>query len=115
MGVRYLRQDEVADAAVAMAHAARDSLDVASAWIEPLPVQKLLGELLPRIRSGDLRVRLVYRLAEESDLRITDLAALEMLAAEGVAIRYWRRLHAKMLIADRSTAVIGSSNLTRRG
>jgi uncharacterized protein len=100
---------------VETAGSAERSLDIASPWVESLPVQKLVGELLPRIRSGELAVRLVYRLSDESDLRITDLAALEVLAAEGVRIRYSRRLHAKLVIADRSSAVVGSSNLTRRG
>jgi hypothetical protein len=115
MAVRYLSQDEVAAAAVTIARAAATTLDIASPWIEPIPVQKLVGELLPRVRAGDVTVRLVYRVSEEGDLRITDLAALEMLAAEGVQVRYSRRLHAKLVIADRSSAVVGSSNLTRRG
>src|SRR5919197_5050923 len=115
MAARYLNQDEVAGAAVGIARAATNTLDIASPWVEPLPVQKLVGALLPRIRSGELEVRLVYRVSEESDLRITDLDALEMLAVEGVRIRYSRRLHAKLVIADRSNAVVGSSNLTRRG
>ena len=77
-------------------------------------MQQLLGEVLPRVRAGELTVRLVYRVAEEGDLRITDLAALEALAAEGVQVRYSRRLHAKLVIADRTRALVGSSNLTRR-
>lgn len=40
------------------------------------------------------------RVSEESDLRITDLSALEALAADGVQIRYSRRLHAKLVIAE---------------
>jgi phosphatidylserine/phosphatidylglycerophosphate/cardiolipin synthase-like enzyme len=115
VATKYLTQDDVASAAIAIAHAAEHSLDIASPWIEPLPVQKLVGPLLPRIRNGEVSVRLVYRVSEESDLRITDLTALEMLAAEGVQVRYSRRLHAKLVIADGTHAVVGSSNLTRRG
>jgi hypothetical protein len=115
VSARYLNQDEVAEAAVALAREAKETLDVASPWIEPLPVQKLVGELLPRTRTGEVKVRLVYRLSEESDLRITDLAVLEMLAAEGVQVRFSRRLHAKLIVGDRTRAIIGSANLTRRG
>jgi hypothetical protein len=70
---------------------------------------------LTRVKAGELAVRVVYRVAEEDDLRITDLAALEALAAEGVQVRYSRRLHAKLVIADGERALVGSSNLTRRG
>lgn len=111
----YVTQDRVEREARALVRAAARTLDIASPWVEPFPVQRLLGEALPRVRSGELAVRLVYRVAEESDLRITDLAALEALAADGVQIRYSRRLHAKLVIADRERALVGSSNLTRRG
>lgn len=95
--------------------AAAETLDIASPWIEPWPIQKLLAKALPRIQSGELRVRIAYRVSEESDLRITDLAALEDLAREGVELRHSRRLHAKLVVADRSQALVGSSNMTRRG
>src|SRR4051812_16902758 len=98
MTTRYLTQDQVAEVAVALAGGAESGLDIASPWIEPVPIQRLIGPLLPRIRSGELRVRVVYRLSEETDLRITDLAALEVLAAEGVELRFSRRLHAKLVI-----------------
>lgn len=99
----------------ALVAGARRTLDVASPWVEGFPIQRLLADALPRIRSGELSVRLVYRVAEEGDLRITDLTALEALAAEGVAVRYSRRLHAKLLVADGERVLVGSSNLTRRG
>jgi hypothetical protein len=110
----YVTQEQVERIARGLARNASATLDVASPWVEPFPVQKLLGEVLPRVRAGELAVRLVYRVAEEGDLRITDLAALEALAAEGVQVRYSRRLHAKLVIADRARALVGSSNLTRR-
>lgn len=114
MGTTYVTQDAVERTARGLARSAQATLDVASPWVEPYPVQRLLGEVLPRVRAGELAARLVYRVAEEGDLRITDLAALEALAAEGVRVRYSRRLHAKLVIADRRRALVGSSNLTRR-
>jgi hypothetical protein len=114
VSVRYVTQERVERTAREIARGATRMLDVASPWVEPLPVQKLLAEVLPAAREGALQIRLVYRVAEENDLRITDLAALEWLAAEGVQIRYSRRLHAKLVIADRRRALVGSSNLTRR-
>ncbi len=115
MPATYVTQDEIDRRARALARSAKRTLDIASPWVETLPLQKLVGEVLPRIRTGELVVRLVYRVAEEEDLRITDLAALEALAAEGVRVRYSRRLHAKLVIADGERALVGSSNLTRRG
>jgi DNA helicase HerA-like ATPase len=111
----YLTQDLVEPAARTLVRGAARTLDIASPWVEAFPLERLLGEALPRVRAGELRVRLVYRVAEESDLRITDLSALEALAEAGVQVRYSRRLHAKLLIADGARALIGSSNLTRRG
>jgi hypothetical protein len=113
--VSYVNQDRVEREARSLVQGAAHSLDIASPWIEGYPVQRLLTDLLPRVRSGDLRIRLVYRVAEEGDLRITDLVALDTLASAGVQIRYSRRLHAKLVIADGVRALIGSSNLTRRG
>jgi hypothetical protein len=111
----YVTQDRVEQEARELARSAVRSLDIASPWVEPFPIQNLLAQVLPRVHTGELSVRLVYRVAEESDLRITDLAALEALAGEGVQIRYSRRLHAKLVVADRRNALVGSSNLTRRG
>jgi hypothetical protein len=111
----YVTQDRVEREALTLVESAQRSLDIASPWIEREPVQRPLAPALTRIRSGELSVRLVYRMREESDLSITDLAALEALAREGVQIRYSRRLHAKLLIADRERALIGSSNLTGAG
>ncbi|HXF97370.1 MAG TPA: DUF87 domain-containing protein [Gaiellaceae bacterium] len=115
IAVRYVTQEPVAREARALVVGAARTLDIASPWVEGFPVQRLLAEALPRIRAGELAVRIVYRVAEEGDLRITDLTALDALAADGVEIRYSRRLHAKLLIADGERALIGSSNLTRRG
>ncbi|RDI75570.1 protein of unknown function DUF87 [Gaiella occulta] len=115
MTTAYVTQNRVERAARDIVAGAAETLDLASPWVEPYPIQRLLGEALPRVRAGELAVRLVYRVAEESDLRITDLSALEALAAEGVQMRYSRRLHAKLVIADRERALVGSSNLTRRG
>ena len=115
MSATYVTQNQIDRRARELARSAKATLDIASPWVETLPLQKLVGEILPRVRDGQLSVRLVYRVAEEDDLRITDLAALEALAAEGVRVRYSRRLHAKLVIADGDRALVGSSNLTRRG
>jgi hypothetical protein len=115
MAVSYVTQHQVERQALELVRTATATVDVASPWVEPFPIQNLLAEVLPRVEAGDLAVRLVYRVAEESDLRITDLATLEALAAHRVQIRYSRRLHAKVVIADGERALVGSSNLTRRG
>lgn len=88
MATTYVNQDRVERIARGLARQAATTLDIASPWVEPYPIQRLLGDVLPRVRAGELRVRLIYRVAEEGDLRITDLAALESLAAEGVEVRY---------------------------
>jgi uncharacterized protein len=115
MAAKYLTQDQIEACAVELVSNASRSIDIVSPWVEGYPIQRLLSEALARIRSGELSVRLVYRLSDPKDLEITDLRALEALKDSGVEIRYSRRLHAKLLVADRSGALVGSSNLTGRG
>lgn len=115
MSVTYITQDRIAESARAIVDGARVSLDIASPWIEQDPVLGLLGSALARSGDRKLQVRLIYRLREPSDLSITDLGALAQLAGQGVSIRHSPRLHAKMIIADRTRALVGSQNLTGRG
>lgn len=57
-------------------------------------------------------MRVVYRLKGADDLSISDLDALDRLAAAGCLVRYSNRLHAKVVIVDDTDAVVSSSNLT---
>src|SRR5207302_8229649 len=81
-------------------------------WIKGSALRLLLESVRPKVAAGELKVRIVYRLKEMSDLDITELAALKEFEEIGAEVRFCRRLHAKMVLVDGTQAVISSSNLT---
>ncbi len=109
---QFISQDSVAAASLRMVTAAERSIDITSGWIRGSALRLLLESVRARLEAGDLAVRIVYRLKEQSDLDITELGALKEFEALGASIRYCRRLHAKMIVVDGQQAVISSSNLT---
>jgi DNA helicase HerA-like ATPase len=92
---------------------ATDRIWITAPWVTSGAADLLFGEVLDRLRKGEsLDVRIVYRLKGADDLTISDLDALDRLAAAGCQVRYSNRLHAKVVIVDESDAVVSSSNLT---
>lgn len=82
-------------------------------WITSSAVGMFFDALLARMANGAaLDVRVVYRFKGADDLSISDLEALDRLAAAGVKVRYSNRLHAKIVVVDDNQAVVASSNLT---
>lgn len=93
--------------------AARSRVWVTAPWVTTSAADLFFGPVLGRLRGGeDLDVRVVYRLKGADDLTISDLEALDRLAAAGCQVRYSNRLHAKVVIIDDTDAVVSSSNLT---
>ncbi|MGH2819387.1 MAG: helicase HerA domain-containing protein [Actinomycetota bacterium] len=107
MAIRIVDERNVLDEALALARRAERTLDIASPWIRASSIRRLL-----RARGEGVAVRVLFRVKEPEDLEITDLGALLALARKGVAIRYSTRLHAKVIVADGSRAVVSSSNVT---
>jgi cardiolipin synthase len=94
--------------------AARHSLDLTMAYFAPSDV--LIGELIRAARRG-VRVRLM--LPGQCDVRMVRFAArsfYETLLSAGIEV--WERqaavLHAKTMVVDQRTTVIGSLNLDYR-
>lgn len=86
---------------------------VTAPWVTTSAAELLFADLIARMRTGEqLDVRIVYRLKGADDLTISDLDALDRLAAAGCQVRYSNRLHAKVVLVDESDAVVSSSNLT---
>lgn len=112
MSLEVVNQDTVLDRALALARDAKARVWITSPWITARAVGLLLQDVLPRVRSGELDVRLVYRVKEPTDLEITDLDALKSLEDAGCQVRYSTRLHAKLVLVDDQAAIVSSSNLT---
>jgi phospholipase D-like protein len=92
---------------------AKKRIWVTAPWVTSSAAGLFFGEVVARLRAGtDLDVRVVYRLKGADDLSISDLDALDQLAAAGCKVRYSNRLHAKVVIVDDTDAVVSSSNLT---
>lgn len=92
---------------------ARRRVWVTAPWITSGAAALLFDELVTRLGGGEqLDVRIVYRLKGSDDLTISDLVALDRLAAAGCQVRYSNRLHAKLVLVDDEAAVVSSSNVT---
>lgn len=112
MGLQVVNQNSVLDRALELSREARARIWLTSPWITSRAVNLLLQDALPRVRAGELEIRIVYRVKEATDLEITDLDALKALEDAGCQIRYSTRLHAKLVLVDEGAAIVSSSNLT---
>ena len=93
--------------------AAATRIWVTAPWVTSGAADLFFADVLARLRNDEpLVVRIVYQLKGTDDLTISDLDALDRLAAAGCQVRYSNRLHAKAVIVDDTDAVISSSNLT---
>lgn len=112
MVLQVVNQDNVRDVALKSARQARERIWLTSPWITARAVNLLLQDVLPKAQSNGLDIRVVYRVKEATDLEITDLDALKALEESGCLVRYSTRLHAKLVLVDRQSAIVSSSNLT---
>lgn len=112
MGFQVVNQNTILEHALQQAREAKARLWITSPWITSRAANLLLQDALPRVRKGELKVRIVYRVKEATDLEITDLDTLKAMEDSGCLVRYSTRLHAKLLLIDRRAAIVSSSNLT---
>ncbi len=97
--------------------ALRDSKNeilICSPWIT------YLAEELSGFNKSDkkrMKIKVITRLIKEDiEKGITDLDKLRALKEDlGAEVRYNNDLHAKMVVVDRSRAIISSANLTKKG
>jgi hypothetical protein len=112
MVLQVVNQDNVLDVALKSVRQARERIWLTSPWVTARAVNLLLQDVLPKAHSNGLDIRVVYRVKEATDLEITDLDALKALEESGCLVRYSTRLHAKLVLVDRQSAIVSSSNLT---
>ncbi|MGH2760149.1 MAG: helicase HerA domain-containing protein, partial [Actinomycetota bacterium] len=105
--MRVVDEGTILDEALRVARSARRTLDLASPWIRGTALRLVL-----RAAAHGVAVRVLFRVKEPDDLEITDLGAVLEASRRGVEVRYSARLHAKVILADGSTAIVSSSNLT---
>lgn len=101
---------EVIESLKSLFSKAKESVKIASPWIEYAPLEELL-----KLLSKDVKVEVVLRVGNKEDLEITGKHTFEVLRRYGADIYINPRLHAKLFIVDNSKALVGSSNLTRAG
>ncbi|MFN7064585.1 MAG: helicase HerA domain-containing protein [Aquificaceae bacterium] len=89
---------------------ARESLKIASPWIDLCLLEKLL-EVLPK----GVRIEVILRAEELKDLAITGEGTFRTLEKHQAEIYLSHRLHAKLVIVDGLFALVGSANLTGAG
>ncbi len=89
---------------------AKESLKIASPWIDQCLLEKLL-EVLPK----GVKVEVILRAQEPKDLTITGEGTFSVLYKYGADVYLSDRLHAKLVIIDDLMAFVGSANLTGAG
>lgn len=112
MATRIVNQDTVLPEARTLVGSAQREILITSPWIRQRSANTLLREVLPRLEDGSLRIRIVYRVKEASDLDITELDGIKALEEAGCEVRFSSRLHAKLVLVDDHAALVSSSNLT---
>jgi hypothetical protein len=97
---------------------AHQEILICSAWITSGTLKRVLTRTVQdKIKSGNLKLRVLIRLGEPMDVKITDPGVFGLIEELGVnaSLRYHRKLHAKMFVTDESWAMVGSFNLTGGG
>ena len=95
---------------------ANKSIDICSAWIRSETLKKAFSDdVKERIKTGQVKLRVIVRLGEEVDVAITDPGVFTLVNELGAELKYHRKLHSKMYVVDGKFAMLGSFNLTGGG
>lgn len=89
---------------------AKESLKIASPWVEQCILEKLL-EVLPE----GVSLQVILRVREKEDMSITGAGTFRLLEGQRGELYINDKLHAKMFIVDDLFALVGSANLTGAG
>ena len=110
MPMRILGSDDIGAKVIEMVKGAKDCVCMASAWMTGGAVE----EIVRNIPDG-VKVDVVIRASEFTDLKITDDKVFALFRQKGARIFLNDRLHAKFIVVDNREAVVGSANITMSG
>lgn len=97
---------------------AQSEIMLCSGWITSGMLRKVIDKkTTERIRSGELTLRVIIRLGDPVDVKITDPGVFKLIDELGpnAILKYHPTLHAKMYMVDQKWAMVGSFNLTGGG
>jgi len=97
---------------------AKSEILLCSAWITSGTLKRVLTKPLQnKIKQSKLKLRVLIRLGDKMDVKITDKWVFKLIEDLGTnaELRYHKTLHAKMFTVDNSWAMLGSFNLTGGG
>ena len=114
MTVEIVSQESILATARALVDSASNRVWITAPWVTASASSALLDGLARRITTDGLDVRLVYRLKGTDDLTISDLSALDRLEDAGAKVRFSDRLHAKVIIVDDQSAIVGGASSPSR-
>ncbi len=109
--MEFLTSDEILPKIRDIISKAERSIKIASAWIRG----RNFEEILDLAKERKLSVEVVLRASEFQDFLITDDRVFRKIKETGGRVYLCNRLHAKVIIVDDSSAVVGSANLTDAG
>jgi hypothetical protein len=98
MGTHFISNKDIGDTVSAAISQARSEICLTSPWVigERLPI--LFSEdVKNRIREGEVRLQVVIRLRELSDMEITNATTFNFLREIGAEFRFSSQLHAKLV------------------
>ena len=97
---------------------AESEILLCSGWITSGMLRRVIDKRTSaRIKRGELTLRVIIRLGDPVDVKITDPGVFRILDELGpnASLRYHPKLHAKMYVVDSDWALVGSFNLTGGG
>ena len=108
--MRILGSDDIGAMVIEMVRNAEECVCMASAWMTGGAVEGIIRNI-----PEGVRVQVVIRASEFTDLKITDDRVFALFREKGAGIFLNDRLHAKFIVVDGREAVVGSANVTMSG
>lgn len=104
------------DKLIEAVQSAASEILICSAWIRSETMSRLFNdEVRNKLKSGEVKLRVIVRLGEAIDVKITNPEVFNLVQELNGEIKYHRKLHAKLYAVDDTFAMIGSFNLTGGG
>jgi len=84
--------------------------------VSPFVGMEIVDQILDVINKKHIRVELITTMKKQDiQIMLQDLLAIERLLESGVNIRRLNKLHAKVIVVDKSIGIVGTFNMTFEG